>query len=81
MRAEPRRARSRQRRRLQREDLGDGLIALVGMGALMRDLVAPAAKLGVEVVDIDKRPRGKERIAEVLNLSLVSQKCGDCLSD
>ena len=52
------------------EDLGDGLIALLGMRALMRDVVAPAAKLRVQVVDIGKRPRGKERIAEVLNLAL-----------
>ena len=49
---------------------GDGLIALLGMRALMRDVVAPAAKLRVQIVDIGKRPRGKERIAEVLNLAL-----------
>ena len=57
-------------RLLLREDLGDGLIALVGMWALMRDIVAPAAKLRVQVVDIGKRPRRKERITEVLNLVL-----------
>lgn len=57
-------------RLLLREDLRDGLIAVLGMWELMRNLVAPASKLGVEIVDIGKRPRGKERIAEVLNLSL-----------
>ena len=36
----------------------------------MRDLVAPAAKLRVQIVDIGKGPRGKERMAEVLNLAL-----------
>src|SRR5207245_3381329 len=55
---------------LLREDLRDGLIGVLGMTALMRDLVAPAAKLGVEVVDIAKRPRRKERMSEVLNLAL-----------
>src|SRR5713226_5015810 len=55
---------------LVREDLRDGLIGVLGMTALMRDLVAPAAKLRVEVVDIAKRPRRKERMAEVLNLAL-----------
>jgi hypothetical protein len=51
-----------------REDLGDGLIALVRMRALMRNVVAPASKLGVQIVDIGKRPRGEERVAEVLDL-------------
>ena len=40
------------------------------MGTLMRNLLAPATKLRIQVVDIRKRPRGKERIAEVLNLAL-----------
>src|SRR5262245_6244568 len=40
------------------------------MAALMRDLVAPAPKLRVQIVDIAKRPRGKERVPEVLNLAL-----------
>ncbi len=57
-------------RLLLREDLRDGLIARLGMRPLMGDLVAPAPKLGVQVVDIGKRPRGKEGVAEVLNLSL-----------
>ena len=43
---------------------------MVGMRALMRNLVAPPPRLGVQVVDIGKRPRGKERIARVLNLAL-----------
>ena len=49
---------------------GDGLIALLGMRALMRDVVAPAPKLRVQIVDIGKRPRGKERIAQVVDLAL-----------
>jgi len=59
-------------RLLLREDLRDGLIALLGMGTLMRNLLAPATKLRVQIIDIRKRPRGKERVAEVLNLSLSS---------
>ena len=47
------------------EDLGDGLIAQLGMRTLMRDLVAPAPKLGVQIVDVGKGPRGKEGVAEV----------------
>ena len=57
-------------RLLLREDLRDGLIGVLGMAALMRDLVAPAPKLRVQIVDIAKRPRGKERVPEVLNLAL-----------
>ena len=48
------------------EDVGDGPIALLGMRALMRDLVAPAPKLRVQIVDVDKRARGKEGVAEVV---------------
>lgn len=59
-------------RLLLREDLRDGLITLLGMGTLMRNLLAPATKLRVQIIDIRKRPRGKERVAEVLNLSLSS---------
>ena len=36
----------------------------------MRDLVAPAPKLCVQIVDIDKRTRRKEGMAQVLNLAL-----------
>jgi hypothetical protein len=57
-------------RLLLSQDLRDRLIAVLGMRPLMGNLVAPAPKLGVEVVDIGKRPRGEERVAEVLNLSL-----------
>ena len=57
-------------RLLLREDLRDGLIAVLGMGTLMRNLLAPATKLRVQIIDIRKRPRGKERIAEVLDLAL-----------
>src|SRR5262249_51783877 len=57
-------------RLLVREELGDGVIGVLGMAALMRDLVAPAPKLRVQIVDIAKRPRGKERVPEVLNLAL-----------
>ena len=52
------------------EDVGDGPIALLGMRALMRDVVAPAPKLRVQIVDIDKRARRKEGVAQVLNLAL-----------
>ena len=56
-------------RLLLREDLRDRLIAVLGMGPLMRNLIAPASKLGVQVVDTGERPCGKKRIAEVLNLA------------
>ena len=59
-----------QPRLLVGEDLGDGAIVLLGMAPLMRHLVAPAAKLRVEIVDIDKRARGKERVPHVLDLAL-----------
>jgi hypothetical protein len=40
------------------------------MGTLMRDLVAPAPKLGVQILDIDKRARRKEGVAQGLDLAL-----------
>ena len=52
------------------EDLSDRAIALLGMRALMGDLVAPAPKLRIQIVDVDKRPRGKEGVSEVLDLAL-----------
>ena len=52
------------------QHVGDGPIALLGMGTLMRDLVAPAPKLRVQIVDIDKRARRKEGVAQVLDLAL-----------
>ena len=51
------------------EDVRDGEIRLLGMPALMGDLVAPAAKLGIQVVDIGKGARRKEAMAEVLDLA------------
>src|SRR5439155_8459430 len=57
-------------RLLLREDLGDRLIARLGMRTLMRNLVAPAAKLCVQVVDIGEGPCRKERVAKILNLPL-----------
>ena len=42
-----------------------GAVPLLGMGALVRQLVAPAPELRIEIVDILKRARGKEGIAEV----------------
>jgi hypothetical protein len=42
------------------EDLSEGVVALLGMRAAMRDLVSPAVKLRVQIVDIDKRARRKE---------------------
>lgn len=44
------------------EDVGDGPIALLRMRALMRDLVAPALKLRVQIIDVDKRARRKEGV-------------------
>ena len=52
------------------EDLGHRPVALVRVAPGVRDLVAPAAKLGIEIVGIAKGPRRKERMAEVLDLSL-----------
>ena len=57
-------------RLLLREHLRDGVIGLLGMGPLVRHLVAPPPKLGIQVIDIGKRPRGKELMTEVLNLPL-----------
>ena len=57
-------------RLLCREDLRDRLVAVLGMRTLMRDLVPPALKLRVEIVDIAKRPRREEGIPEVPDLAL-----------
>jgi hypothetical protein len=51
-------------------DVGDGAIALLGMRALMRDLVAPPPKLRVELLNVAERARRKERVPQVLNLAL-----------
>ena len=53
-----------------RQHVGDRPVALLGMAPLMGDVVPPAAKLGVEVVEVTKRPGRKERVAEVLDLAL-----------
>jgi hypothetical protein len=63
------------------ERLRDGPIALLGMRALMRGVVPPAPKLGVQIIDVDKRARRKEGMAQVLDLSLdfplgQSVECG-----
>ena len=53
-----------------RQHVGDRPVRLIGMAPLMRDLVPPPAKLGVEIVEVAKRPGRKERVAEVLDLAL-----------
>ena len=40
------------------------------MRTRVRDLVPPASKLSIEVVDIDKRAGRKEGMSQVLDLSL-----------
>ncbi len=57
-------------RLLLREDLRHRLVALLGMRTLMGDVVSPALKLRVEIVDIAKGAGGKERVAEVADLPL-----------
>lgn len=57
-------------RLLLHQHVGDGPIALLGMRTLVRDLVAPAPKLRIQVVDIGKRARRKEGVPQVLDLSL-----------
>ena len=49
-------------RLLLREDLRDGLIALLGMGPLVRHLVASPPKLCIEVVDVAKGAGGEEDV-------------------
>ena len=53
-----------------RQHVGDRPVSLLGMAPLMRDVVPPAAKLGVEVVEVAKRPGGEEGVAEILDLAL-----------
>ena len=43
------------------QHVGDRPVLLLGMAPLMRDVVPPATKLGVEVVEVAKRPGHKER--------------------
>ena len=59
-----------QPRLLLGEHVGHGPIALLGMRTAMRDVVAPPPKLRVQIRDIDKRARGKEGVAQVLDLAL-----------
>jgi hypothetical protein len=49
----------------------DRPIVLLRMRACMRDLIPPAAKLGVQIVDIDKRARRKEGVAQVLKREIA----------
>ena len=44
---------------------GSLAIALVGMGTVMRPLVAPPAELGVQIVDVRKGARREEGIPQV----------------
>ena len=53
------------------EHAGDRPIVLLRMRACMRDLIRPAAKLGVQIVDIDKRARRKEGVAQVLKREIA----------
>ena len=69
-RVEGMREQREQPRVLLREDLRDGVIGVLRMAALMGDLVSPAPKLRVQIVDIAKRARGKECVPEILNLAL-----------
>ena len=57
-------------RLLLREDLRDGLVALLGVRALMGDLVPPALKLRIEIVHIAKRPGGEEGVPQIADLAL-----------
>jgi hypothetical protein len=57
-------------RLLLHQHVGDGPIALLGMRTLVRALVAPAPKLRIQVLDIEKRARRKEGVSQVLDLAL-----------
>ena len=52
------------------EDLGHGLVALIGMAALMRHGVPPLDELRAQVIEVAERARGEEGMAEVLHLPL-----------
>ena len=41
-------------------DLGDGTVGLLGVAPLVGDVVSPASKLGVEVVEVAEGPGGKK---------------------
>jgi len=57
-------------RLLLREDLRDRLVALLGMQALMGDLVPPALKLRIEIVHVAKGPGGEEGVPQIADLAL-----------
>ena len=57
------------------EDLRDRLIARLGMRAPVRDLVAPAPKLRIQIVDIGEGPR-----ARTISKSRVARSRGYCAS-
>ena len=57
-------------RLLLREDLRDGVIALLGMGSLVCHLITPPPKLRIEVIDVAKGSGGEEGVPQVLNLAL-----------
>ena len=44
-------------------DLGDGAVWSFGMTALVGDVVSPASKLGVDVVEVAEGQRGEEGVA------------------
>ena len=53
-----------------RQHVADRSVPVLGMAPLMGDVVPPAAKLRVEVVEVAKGPGRKERVPEVLDLAL-----------
>jgi len=59
-----------QARLLLGEDLGHRAIALLRMRPPMGDLITPAPKLGVEVVDVAEGAGREEGIAQVADLAL-----------
>ena len=44
-------------------DLGDGTVGLLGVAPLVGDVVSPASKLGVEVVEVAEGAGGEEGVA------------------
>ena len=51
-------------------DVGDGVLGLVGVRALVGDGVPPVAELGVDVVEVAEGTGGEEGVAQVLDLAL-----------
>ena len=50
-------------------EVGDGAVWHLAVAPLVGDLVAPASKLGVEVVEVAEGPGGEEGMRQVLDLS------------